>query len=279
MNLIRSIIRFVTTLSVAVASPTLTIAHEYWLDPIDSSVMRGDSVIVDVRNGQDFSGSAFPYDSNKYRSITISNVDKTVPYTGRLGDYPAIHPELTTNGLHTIHLESSASILVYESMTEFNAFLDYHALDKIRSQHAERKLPEHNIKERYFRSAKTIVQVSDTGSLTPAEIEEENINGSKAFKSTGARFELILLDNPYSSIDSLRVKLLNKRQPVPDRQVELFWKADQTTRVTAKTDKQGIASFKMTGNGDYLLNAVQVLKPESDDVHWQSHWASITFER
>jgi len=31
-------------------------AHEYWLDPVDSSIARGSSAIIDVRNGETKNG-------------------------------------------------------------------------------------------------------------------------------------------------------------------------------------------------------------------------------
>lgn len=46
------------------------------------------------------------------------------------------------------------------------------------------------------------------------------------------------------------------------------------------TNEDGMATFKLLGEGDYLINSVAVAKPAADDnVHWLSYWASITFER
>lgn len=268
----------IISLSLAVI-PLNSPAHEYWLDPIDSSVIRGDSAIVDVRNGQNFSGSAFPYNRDKFKLISINSTDSVVQFKGRLGDYPAIHPELTTNDLYGINLETTAEKLIYEDWKRFDTFLTYHALDDIRDQHQERKLPKSDIKERYFRSAKTLIQVSDNGELILDETETIDVSTHMAFAPTDALFEMVLLDNPYSNINEFRIKLLYDNKPLPNRQAEMFWKADQLLRLTSTTDAQGIASFKMLGSGDYLLNAVQVTTPQQDDVHWISHWASITFER
>lgn len=255
------------------------VAHEYWLDPIDSSLRLGESAIVDVRNGTNFSGSAFPYDKSKFKSITISNINGTINYSGRLGDYPAIHPEMTAIGLHSINVETNPTVLEYETWHKFNTFLAYHSLENIKVEHKQRKLPKSDITERYFRLAKTLVQVNNTGKLILEEQGLEAISTHNAFKATGALFEMLLLDNPYSNIKTLRIKLIYQGEPLADRQTELFWKGDKMQRLTATTDAQGVASFTLLGNGDYLLNAVNVIRPEKDDVHWQSHWASITFER
>lgn len=254
-------------------------AHEYWLDPIDSSVVRGKSAIVDVRNGQDYSGSAFPYDSKNFHSVSVNNQNGNTEFKARLGDYPAIHPELLESGLYSVNVQTTAKMLVYENWKKFDTFLNYHGLDDVRAQHEERNLPKNGINERYYRSAKTIIQVNDSGELMLDDAKLVDINNHNAFAPTDALFEMVLLDNPYSDIDIFRIRLLYNAEPLPNRQVELFWKTDELTRLTTITDAQGVANFQMLGHGDYLLNAVQVSIPEQDDVHWLSHWASITFER
>jgi len=93
---------------------TVVYSHEYWLDTADSIVNIKNQVIVDIRNGQNYSGTAFPYDSAKYKSIQINSIQAPVDYKGRLGDYPAITYTPTTQGLHSISLESKESYLVYE---------------------------------------------------------------------------------------------------------------------------------------------------------------------
>lgn len=256
-------------------------AHEYWLDPIDTSIVAGQSVIVDVRNGQNFNGSAFPFDAQKFEFITVSSPDETVPYSGRLGDYPALHPELNVVGLHSINLATNATLLKYKSWEQFNEFLEYHALESVATRHLERKLKKIGVRENFFRFAKTIIQVNDSGNLNlnndnsnPIDVDSHN-----AFAPSGALFEMLLLDNPYSQSDSIRIKLLFDSAALSGRQVELFWKGDTPVRKTAKTNQDGIATFKLMGEGDYLLNAVQMVEATESDIHWLSYWASITFER
>lgn len=254
-------------------------AHEYWLDPIDSSITRGSSAIIDVRNGENFAGAAHPFDDSKFESIFISSEDTNERYKGRLGDYPAIHPELNTDGLHSINVTTTPKLLTYQSWDKFNTFLQYHALDTIADQHKQRNLPTTEIKERYFRSAKTLIQVNSNGELTLDDSTPTDVDNNQVFSASGAVFELLLLDNPYSVTDTVRIKLLYQAKPLGGRQVELFWKGSSSSRFTANTDDDGIATFKLMGAGDYLLNSVKVTEPASDDVHWLSYWASMTFER
>jgi len=256
-----------------------TKAHEYWLDPVDSSVSLGSSAIIDLRNGEDYAGSAFPFDSSQFESITINSKDSSSEYQGRLGDYPAIHPELNDNGLHSINVTTTPKQLTYETWQQFNTFLDYHGLDSIKEQHAKRGLPTIGIREQYYRSAKTLIQVSNAGEITLAATPDIDSENNQVFSATDSVFELLMMNNPYSKAETVSVKLLYEATPLRNRQVELFWKGSSLLRFTATTNNEGIATFKLLGNGDYLINAVHVVEPTVDDVHWFSYWASVTFER
>ena len=269
--------KFVYLSSIALmACSSLTYSHEYWLDPIDSSVSLGEKIIVDIRNGQDYAGVSFPYDSAKYTSVAISNADTSVSYTGRLGDYPALHHTPVIDGLHSISVDTAQNTLVYDSWTHFNKFLDYHGLEDIKALHLAKQLPKVDIKEQYYRSAKTYIEVinNDTAGATTLKDRDHN-----ALKPTGSLFEMIPLENPYDVKSEISVQLLFAESPLAGRQVEMFWKGDQLIRLTTISDDNGIATFKLLGDGDYLFNAVQVVEPENSGIHWISHWASITFER
>jgi len=271
-------IQAVVGLSLLFTFSTLS-AHEYWLDPVDSSITPGSSAIIDVRNGENFSGTAFPFDEDKFATISVNSETSSQAYTGRLGDYPALHPELNTSGLYLITVNTTPKLLTYKTSEQFNTFLDYHALDTIKARHQQRGLPESDIKERYFRSAKTVIQVNSTGTLTFDDAATTTTDNLSVFSPAGSVFELVLLDNPYSNTESVRVKLLYQQKPLSGRQVELFWKGATLLRRTTLSNKEGIATFKLLGDGDYLINAVKVTEPASDDVDWLSYWASLSFER
>lgn len=261
----------------AITCSPLTYSHEYWLDPIDSSVGLGEKVIVDIRNGQDYSGASFPYDSAKYKSVVIKNAEKSAIYSGRLGDYPAIHHTPTILGLHSISVDTVQNTLVYDSWSQFSDFLDYHGLEEIKTDHLAKQLPKTQIKEHYFRSAKTYFEVN--GDLPLNALSTANSLSNAALEPVGSLFEMIPLENPYKAETELTVKLLFNNLPLADRQVEMFWKGSQLVRLTTTSDSNGNATFKLLGDGDYLINAVQVVEPENPDIQWISHWASITFER
>jgi len=268
------------TLGATLCLSSLTAAaHEYWLDPIYSSVTAGDNVIIDVRNGQNFSGSAFPFDSDKFKTVSIHSATDKVDYLGRLGDYPALHPRLESPGLYLLNVDTQVNTLVYDSWQQFKEFLNYHGLDGIAEQHQQRALPKNDITEHYYRSAKTLVMASAPGEKTETRQAVLNIENHHAFMPVGSELELQLLNNPYSDDATVTLKLLYKGKALANRQTEMFWRGSTLIRVTTKTNELGVAEFKLLGDGDYLINAVHVVEPSNTDAHWLSHWASFTFER
>ena len=275
-RVIRSLGLFCLTALVLVTS---THAHEYWLDPIDSAINLGERAIIDIRNGENFSGAAFGYDPKNYQRVQVSNAKETVPYEGRLGDYPALHPRLMQSGLYSISLDTTATLLTYKTWEKFNNFLSYHGFDTAREYHITNALPTTDIKERYYRSAKTIVQVHNSKD-TSAEINANQQENANVFAPVDSLFEMVLLNNPLSNVNSVRVQLLFEGQPLSGRQTEIFWQGSQLIRRTQISDENGIATFKLLGKGNYLLNAVQLVAPPANaDIDWLSYWASITFER
>jgi len=260
---------------------TAASSHEYWLDAVDPSISSEQKIIVDIRNGENFVGAAFPYNPDNFTSLDISYNGKTEPYSGRLGDYPALHKTPTEAGIYAFTVNSAESSLEYTTWHKFKNFLDYHALDAIEEAHKSRGLPNSNIKELYRRNAKTLLRVDHTSPAKNALATPEDLaTKNAAFELTGADFEMRLLDNPYSEIKELRVQLMLDGKPLPNRQAEMFWRGDQMFRFTQKSDAEGIATFKLLADGEYMFNAVHVSEAlSSDDAHWISLWASITFER
>ena len=259
------------------------VSHEYWLDPIDASVRAGTSMIVDVRNGENFEGASFPYNVGSFMSVTVSGGGTSQPYTGRLGDYPAFHQQLDEHGLYGLVVNGTDRDLTYKSWDQFTEFLTYHGLDAVRAEHQQRQLPTVGVIERYRRNAKTLLQVTSDGvpeAVTPQQSATAAYLNNAVFIPAGDEFEMILLNNPYEDTEQVGLQLLYKGKPLADRQVELFWRGKPLERFTQVTDGDGKASFKLLGDGDYLLNAVHVIEPPAgSDAHWYSRWSTITFER
>ncbi len=247
-------------------------AHEYWLDPIAPVIRVNSAALINIKNGERFSGPTYPYNPDRVKSVSVTSEANTQHYTGRLGDYPAIRPTLATPGVHSIAIETLPQNLIYDSWEKFTGFLDYHGFEDIEERHLKRSLPKVKVSENYTRSAKTLILAK--GANAGDTIGKQDLN---ALMPVGHVFEMVLLEAPFGEIATIRIKLLFNGEPLGNRQTELFWHGDKSSRLTTITNADGIASFEISNNGDYLVNAVHLTKASSNDAHWDSHWASITF--
>ena len=247
--------------------------HEYWLSPIDYTIDVGENLLVDIRNGENFVGSSFPYQSEKFNELTIVGNGVSTPIISRLGDYPAIHPTIDFPGLYSIVLSSTERALIYDEWDKFQAFLTYHGLDRYVEKHKSLRFPMSGIKEQYFRYAKTFVYAGDSDSnrfaLSVQDVELLN-------RKHGQELEIVLTNNPLSSTRSIELELLYRGEPLANRQVELFSKDSTVQRVVTTTDALGKARFDNIIKGEHLLNAVHMVESTRRGAHWMTLWASVT---
>jgi len=116
-------IAFVILLVTAFIYTSIASAHEYWLSPVDYVVDVKKKILVDIRNGENFAGTSFSYRAENFTELVIAGNGKEQPITGRLGDYPAIHPTVDSEGLHSIVLSTTEKTIAYANMAKFEKFL------------------------------------------------------------------------------------------------------------------------------------------------------------
>jgi len=255
-------------------------AHEYWLDPVDATPDANGILFAHVRNGEEFAGTSFPYDPRRMERLLLVGPGGTAPIAARLGDIPAVQASLGRAGHYLVVLDTYGKELVYDDLAGFEAFLVYHGLERHLDEHVARDLPDVGIREIYFRHVKTLARAGDTE--PDAAALSEGVSAAQ-----GQALELVPENDPY--VDGrIDVVLLADGEPLADAQVELFERTPDgaVSRTVASSDGEGRASFDVARAGDYLLNAVQVHEPgpealvlEGPTPHWESRWASLTFER
>lgn len=286
ISTLRKSVRALTLLLLVTHAGTVG-AHEYWLDPVGTQWQPGDTLQADIRNGQEFSGTRYPFDPQGLARAGLISDRQRRSLTGRLGDYPAIQIPVTDAGLNLLLLETTQRELKYKAYGDFETFLDYHALQPVKQRHMDRGLPTEQIIEHYFRYCKALlnVQPADT---SPAISESNTLesarrapaNAAAALQPQDQRFELVPLQNPFE-VNSLSLQLLFEQAPLGNRQVELFHRdsRDVVVRSTAVSDEKGLVQFDVSSTGDYLVNSVLVLEPDAPPAHWTTLWASLFFQQ
>lgn len=262
---------------------SLSLAHEYWIEPDRSEWLIGGTLSADVKNGENFLGTVLPFDPSLFARAGIVSNTMEKPLTGRLGDYPAIQLSLQEPGLHLMLLETVARQLEYEEKEVFLRFLKYHGFSDAVELSDVQLLGSDRIVERYYRFCKSLVDVgagvegvsnSQDGKKMAGNIKEP------ALGRQGQQFELVALSNPIES-SLVRWQLWLDGRPLAGRQVELFHKETKgnATRMVSVSNEDGVVEFDVSEKGSYLLNSVWISAPENDNAQWESLWASFTFNK
>ena len=241
-------------------------AHEFWIAPQDGRVAPGAEIVADLKVGTMLRGEPYPYLSNRFQSFTVTVGNSTTAVDGNEGDLPALAHAAERSGLHVIAQHTIAFRVTYDDWAVFRRYLADEGLDGLADRHRARGLPEVGFAERYTRDAKALVQV---GPVDPADRDVR----------TGLPLELVAEANPYAAgIDVLPVVLTWQGEPVANRRINIFRDDGTVTRTTATTDENGRAMIPLSGDGEYLLNAVRLRPVDDSPVAWASHWATLSFK-
>ena len=259
-------------------------AHEYWLEPAGTQWQAGETLQADIKNGQDFAGTSYPFDPDGLSRAGLISPAKRIALYGRLGDYPAFQMPLQESGLHLLLLETTKRELVYKDRETFDEFVEYHALNDAIYKSDQFSIPDADVTENYYRYCKALVNVSaataESDSETSVGNDNDTLPGNAALEGQDQRLELVIAENPLGA-QSMRVQVLFEGEPLAQRQIELFYKDESktVTRFTQSSDDSGYAEFDVAASGDYLLNAVWVQAPEDESADLVSLWASLFFHQ
>ena len=124
--------------------------------------------------------------------------------------------------------------------------------------------------ERYTRYLKSLVQSNEKNSDT-------------IFRTViGQTFEIILLDNPYliHQDEWIRAQILFKGIPLKNKVMTARNRIGNlpSTKQYARTNDQGICTFKIEHEGDWFIHGTHMIK--SNDLKksdWESFWVSYSF--
>lgn len=249
--------------------PCCAIAHEFWIEPVKHILKPGETLEANLKVGQDYLGTVFPLLPSRLAQFTVTGPTGTRDVDGIAGDVPAARlPELP-EGLHVLAYESTTDRLKFDDWELFNTYVAYEGNDWAVDAHLAAGLPKTGFTEGYRRYAKSLVQVGLHGA-------------GDTDLTIGFAIELVALASPYGlSPDQtdLPVLLSWQGEPLARQRINIFHLAEETTLTSVTTDQDGRAIVPVNRAGRYLLNAVHMeLNEPGDELAWNSHWASLTFE-
>ena len=257
---------------VAISCASSAQAHEYYLMPDSFSPKAGEKLPVRHKLGQKFKGNELPFiNSWNVRSEVWENGIKR-EVRGKVGDRPALQVTASAPGLMTVVHQSNVDFLTFQSWEKFVTYVRKEGIEHALAASENGIKPKTGLKEGYSRYAKTLINIdgSDEGLDLPV----------------GLKIELVALANPLSLAPAspMHVKVLYEGAPLPDARITVFVGVDTEFKYQLQTDEKGQALIPGDGPGPYLLNAIHMTEPQSEvakskKAHWESFWASLTFER
>lgn len=245
-------------------------AHEMWIEPVQYEVALDSTILAHEKVGQNFKGNEYAYLTDSYIELLISVNNKTRDVKSRIGDLPAIHEKANEEGLTVLSARTSTSTVVYETWEKFEDFIKSKGLDWVFKEHNKRNLSKSDVSEAYSRYPKSLVKVGHG-------------KGKDIF--LGMPIEWLAENNPYMHTDEpVKLRLLWHGKPFTKTHVTVFNRVGGKL-ITSElmTDSEGKIEVSRANGGEFLINAVQMIKPSKNIADltgavWESLWASMTYK-
>lgn len=244
-------------------------AHEFWIDPQDFTITLDQTLMADLRVGQEFSGAAMSFLPRNFDQFTVINGGAVIEVDGRFGDIPALAMGDLNDGLAIIVHQTTANQITWSEWERFLNFAIHKDLGDVTAMHEARGIGLEDVTEDYIRYAKSLVAVGDP------QGDDERV---------GMRAELVALSNPYTDFNQggMPMQLWYDDALQPDYQVELFAEdAEGNVTITLhRTDAEGVVLLPVEPGMTYMADAVflEAVEPSAEsNAIWVTHWANMTF--
>ncbi|MEP1209714.1 MAG: DUF4198 domain-containing protein [Rhizobiaceae bacterium] len=247
-------------------------AHEYYLLPESFTPSSKEAFAVSHKLGQKFKGNEMSFINSWNVRSEIWEKGESRKVRGKDGDRPALKITPTGPGLMAVIHQSNVDFLTFQSWEKFQAYATKEGLEHTFAASERGEKPKEKLKEAYARYAKTLIALdgSTAGEDTP----------------TGLKIELMALQHPLTLAEAqpMPVQLLYDGQPLAGARIKVFVGIGNEFSHQIHTDDEGKALIPAQGPGPYLLNAIHMTEPQGKEAkakgaHWESFWASLTFQR
>jgi len=258
--------RFLVLATFLAASASLG-AHDFWIEPTGFMADLGRVVGVKLRVGQDFHGDPVPRQDELIGDFVVVDASGRRQVVGRDGSDPAGLLRVTSPGLMVIGYHSRPSAVTLPA-DKFTAYLKEEGLETVIDARARGQASQREGREIFSRAAKSLVR---SGAMAAGAGD----------RTLGFPIELVAERNPYQmkTGETLPVRLTYRNAPLAGALVVAFNQRHPYHKLSARSDRDGRASFTIDEPGPWLVKAVHMVPaPAGSNADWESFWASLTFE-
>ncbi len=258
---------FLTTLATMILGLAPATAHDFWIETPTFLIDRPGLIKVALRVGDNFPGDVVARNPDRIVRFVALGPEGETAISGAPGADPAGLVRLSKEGLYALGYRSNHAE-VELAPAKFEHYLKEEGLDAILKHRRDNNETSEPGREIYSRCAKALVCVGPAANQ-PAD------------RPLGLTLEIIAEKNPYTLAvgDELPVRLLYEGKPLADILLDARNRDEQENVQSARTNRDGRASFKITRPGFWLLAAVHMTPaPEGAAADWESVWASLSFD-
>lgn len=246
----------------------ICLSHEFWMQPIKFSYRKGEVAGINFMVGENFEGARWSL--KRHRIVRLENhhsigTEKIALDVDTLKQ-PILQLPLRIEGENLLVMQSNNAYLELEA-DKFNAYLKEDGLEDILKQREETNTTLSPSREHYQRNTKLLLSCG-TG------------HNSMHSKKVGLPLEIIALNNPYSASvgDEVQFQLFFQNQAHRFSLVKVWHKHNgRTVLQNVYSDKDGIVTLRMTGQGAWMISSVKMVASTEPTVDWQSYWGSFVF--
>jgi hypothetical protein len=247
-----------------------TRAHDFWIEPASFRPVLHATVPIRLFVGQHFKGEPQIYLPELFERYVAAGPAGEQAVAGTPGDDdPAGTLKVSGPGLYVIGYRSTQSSVRFDTIAEFERYLDMEGLERHAAVAAKRFQVKGGILEYYSRCAKALVSV---GPSSPTQAADRRL---------GFPLELMAQANPYAlrAGGDLPLQLLYQGKPLAGALIIAFNRDRPMEKLKLRTDPDGRVRLTLARAGVWLVTSVHMIPaPLLARADWESLWASLTFE-
>lgn len=246
-----------------------SMAHDLWIVPGKFVLQPGEKVRVFVNSGDEYPKSDSLLGRYRVQSFDLMTASGKSPVDHLATNGKSLTAEVAipTKGTAVLALAVEPR-LVRLKAEDFNAYLKEDGLPQILAEREQKGELDRPVIERYTKWAKAVLEVGQSGD----EVWRQPV---------GHRMEIVPEKNPYQVRpgEKLPVRVLYEGKAISGLTVSGGSADGPRNELRSVTDSGGRARVTIRSPGRWYLRTIHMIRlPEESPIHWESFWATLTFE-
>jgi uncharacterized GH25 family protein len=247
-------------------------AHDLFLKPDAYFLQPNSKATVRLMNGT-FQNSEGKVARDRVQDVTVVASDYKVNHPELAafrdeGEVTLLDLETFGPGTYLVGLSTKPKEIDLKA-ADFNDYLKHDGIPDILDRRAERGEMGKDVRERYSKHVKALLQVGD-------------VRTDSYRIPLNYPVEIIPQQNPYSLKvgETLEVQCLKDGKPINNQFVIAGFEISgrMSHEVHMRTDKNGKAQFKLNSSGKWYVKLIHMEPLEGSSLNYESKWATFTFE-